>query len=138
MRLLRPITLVVVTAGLLSSAFRGLAAQTSLKYQEPPKALMDLVRRGLVIVDQEDRYRLHEAIRAFADRLLPEKEREVCRNRHSAFFAVVTSVANELCSRGGDYVLQGLHFFDLERENIRSGHDWAAARSEAVSMMCCK
>lgn len=43
MRLLRPITLVVATAGLLSSAFCGLAAQTSLKYQEPPKALMELV-----------------------------------------------------------------------------------------------
>lgn len=43
MRLLRPITLVVVTAGLFSSAFCDLAAQTSLKYQEPPKALMDLV-----------------------------------------------------------------------------------------------
>lgn len=43
MRSLRPIRLVVFTAGFLSSAFCGLRAQTSLKYQEPPKALGDLV-----------------------------------------------------------------------------------------------
>jgi len=43
MRLLRPITFIVVTAGLLSLPPCGLRAQTSLKYQEPPKALVDLV-----------------------------------------------------------------------------------------------
>lgn len=43
MRVLRCIRFVVAAAGLLSSAFCGLQAQTSLKYQEPPKALIDLV-----------------------------------------------------------------------------------------------
>jgi hypothetical protein len=43
MRFLRPITLFVMIIVLFSSAFCGLLAQTSLKYQEPPKALVDLV-----------------------------------------------------------------------------------------------
>ena len=40
---LRPITFVAATAMLLSPAFSGLQAQTSLNYQEPPKALVELV-----------------------------------------------------------------------------------------------
>ena len=43
MRFVRVISFAAVTAGLLCPAPGGLEAQTSLQYQEPPKALVDLV-----------------------------------------------------------------------------------------------
>jgi tetratricopeptide (TPR) repeat protein len=104
------------------------AAVWELEIDPATDALGDLVRSSLVERDDKDeRYRLHDLARSFADRRLEESEGDVARRRHAEHFLGVLKTANDLYI-GRDSVLQGLGLFDMEWANIQAGRLWAAMR----------
>jgi tetratricopeptide (TPR) repeat protein len=95
--------------------------------------LRDLVRRNLVLYDQSTkRYRLHDLARLFADAKLNAKERTVGQKRFAMHYKDVLEASNNLYLEGGESLLRGLAFFDLEWANIQTGHAWVAARTDVA------
>ncbi|HSS51847.1 MAG TPA: TIR domain-containing protein [Thermoanaerobaculia bacterium] len=91
------------------------------------ETLGDLVRSSLVDwEDKDERYRLHDLARSFADRRLEGTEREGARKRHAEHFLEVLRVAENLYEKGGESVLLALRYFDAEWGNIQEGQAWAA------------
>jgi len=94
--------------------------------------LSDLVRRSLVIYDDEEkRYRLHDLMRLFADARLTEAERANASKRHALYYKDVLYAAHNLYLEGNDAIKRGLALFDAEWINIQAGRSWAETMFEA-------
>ncbi|MCD4673098.1 MAG: tetratricopeptide repeat protein [Anaerolineaceae bacterium] len=89
--------------------------------------LAALMNASLVDYDPKtERYRLHDLVRAAAEKLLEEKEGYQAISRHAAHYLQVLRIADELYLQGGDKILNALNLFDREWENILAGQAWAA------------
>lgn len=95
-------------------------------------ALGELVRCSLVEWDaKEERYRLHDLARRFAERRLAADERDAVQRRHAEHFLKVLWEADRLYLEGGPggaSMRQALRLFDREWDNLQTGQAWAAAR----------
>jgi tetratricopeptide (TPR) repeat protein len=78
------------------------------------------------------RYRLHDLGRLFADAKLTAEERLVGQKRFATHYRNVLALANEQYLKGGESLLRGLAFFDLEWGNIQGGHAWVVAQGGAA------
>lgn len=84
------------------------------------------------------RYRLHDATRAFADEQLPAVDRVVARRRHAVYYQSITQEIEQRL-KSGEALQSGLDLFDVEWDNIRSGQAWAAERAseeEQAAQLC--
>ncbi len=90
------------------------------------KHLSDLVKRSLVLFDKASkRYRLHDLIRVFADKCLPDKERLTKQHEHAEHYLRVLADADDLYEKGGPFIQQALTLFDSEWLNAEAGWKWA-------------
>jgi predicted HTH transcriptional regulator/tetratricopeptide (TPR) repeat protein len=91
--------------------------------------LSELVRRSVVVYDAgAKRYRLHDLARLFADTKLSAEERASGLKRYAIHYKDVLAVAENLYLQGSDALIHGLALFDLEWNNIQTGHSWVATQ----------
>jgi tetratricopeptide (TPR) repeat protein len=106
---------------------------------DPAQDGLSALARYSLVEWAEDRYRLHDLARLFADSRLGEEERACGRARHAAHYGRFLREANELYRQGGDTLLRGLALCDQELDNIRAGQAWAAegaARDDNAARWC--
>lgn len=97
--------------------------------QDAETALGNLYAASMVQWDKPSgRFSLHDLARDYARGQLSKQERANAGLCHAAHYLIVLARANELYEEGGDSIVQGLAFFDLERGNIEAGQAWAASR----------
>jgi tetratricopeptide (TPR) repeat protein len=115
-------------------------AEEAICEDEGHKHLSDLLRRNLVIYDSDSRrYRLHDLARLFANSRLSETERYAYQMRHSAHYCDVLRECRDSYNKGGDALKNGLALFDVERQNIETGQDWAGSHTsldETAAWIC--
>jgi tetratricopeptide (TPR) repeat protein len=103
------------------------------------EALGELVRCSLVEWEEkEERYRLHDLARSFANGRIEETEREAAQ-RYAEYFLKLLQAANDLYLKGGEFLAQALRLFDAEWSNIQAGFAWASERSlgdETAARIC--
>jgi len=80
--------------------------------------------------NEQNRYRLHDLARDFADERLNDDERNSAQRRHAQHFWHVLAEANDLYLVGGEKVKEGLALYDCERKNVEAGLAWAEQRAE--------
>lgn len=95
------------------------------------KNVSDLLKRGLVIFDQQTkRYWLHDLMRLFALEKLreaPAAEERGYRRRHADHFLSVLETADKLYGVQTEAFREGLLLFERERINILSAWQWLAS-----------
>jgi len=102
-----------------------------LEIDSASEALGDLVRSSLVEWEEKDeRYRLHDLARSFADRQLEATERESVRRLHAEAFLKLLRNAHGLYRQGGKSIGRALRLFDAEWGNIQAGFAWASDRAQ--------
>jgi tetratricopeptide (TPR) repeat protein len=84
--------------------------------------------------ETNDRYRLHDLARLFADAKLSAEERVAGQKRFATHYRDVLGDADELYLKGSESLLRGLALFDLEWGNIQAGHGWVAAWADAADV----
>ena len=94
------------------------------------EALSDLVKWNLIILippvdSEEERYRMHDLARLFAESRMGSLERDDAKQRYTKHYLKVLSDADTLYEKGGKYILSGLMLFDREWANIKEGQAWA-------------
>lgn len=62
---------------------------------------------------------------------MPNIKQVYCRHAHH--FQSVLSTANKLYSQGGETTQQGFELFDLNRDNIEAGQQWATSQAKSDS-----
>ncbi len=98
-----------------------------LETDSTSEVLEDLTRSSLVEWEEKDeRYRLHDLARSFADRHLEETEREATHRRHAEHYLKLLGAAEELYEQGGESIGRALWLFDSEWSNIQAGFTWAS------------
>lgn len=116
------------------------AALWELELDPASDVLGELVRCSLVEWEEKDqRYRLHDLARSFAERQLAETERETAQRRHAEYFLEFLGAANRLYLKGGESLGEALRLFDAEWGNIQAGFTWASDRSsqdETAARLC--
>ena len=90
------------------------------------KRLSKLVRWSLVdFHENNDRYRLHDLARIFADKRLQKEDGEALHamalQRYFVRYLNVLSKAHDLYEKGGDNIILGLKILDRELPNIQAG-----------------
>jgi len=96
------------------------------------KLLGLLMRYSLLDFDEtSSRYSLHDLLSEYACSKIEKDDENEARLRHASHYKDVLGAADDLYLKGGENVLLGLHLFDLEWENIRTGHAWAIATHES-------
>jgi tetratricopeptide (TPR) repeat protein len=109
------------------------AALWDVEVDEANYLLGELMAASLVEWNEtNDRYRLHDLARLFADAKLTSEERVVAQKRFAMFYKDVLKAADDLYLEGGESLLRGLALFDLEWGNILEGHAWVAAEAHAA------
>ena len=117
------------TLGVFPGTFdvAGAAALWELEKDRALDALGGLFKRSMVDwYEAAGRYGLHDLARVYADARLSEDERTEAQRRHAAHYAGLLAGAGDLYEQGRESVTLGLALFDLERENIETGHRWSA------------
>lgn len=105
------------------------AAVWELESDLAQEALWGLVGCSLVEWEEkEERYRLHDLARQFADGRIEAKERDTAQQRHARHYLRVLRDADDFYLKGGEAVLLALRLFDTEWSNIQAGFTWAASR----------
>ncbi len=116
------------------------AALWELKLDAASDVLSELVRCSLVEWEEkEERYRLHELARGFAERRLEEAERETAQRRHAEIYLEVLRAARDLYLKGGESIGPALRLFDAEWGNIQAGFAWASdcfSQDETAARIC--
>src|SRR5215204_2650063 len=108
------------------------AAVWGVEEDQAKYILGELMAASLVEWNEtSDRYRLHDLAQLFADEKLSAEERAVVQKRFATHYKDVLAAAKELYKKGGESVLRGLAFFDLEWGNIQAGHASVAAQTDA-------
>jgi tetratricopeptide (TPR) repeat protein len=106
---------------------KAAAAVWKLESDLAKEALSELVRCSLVEWEEkEERYRLHDLARQFADQRIDAAERDTVQQRHAKHFLKVLAETDDLYLKGGEAVLLALRRFDIEWGNLQSGYAWAA------------
>ena len=102
-------------------------AMWELEEDTTKKLLNLLLRYSLFNYDEtSSRYFLHDLLGDYALSEMGAKEEKEARTKHASYYKGVLSNADHLYREGGDTVLTGLHLFDLEWENIRTGQVWVS------------
>jgi tetratricopeptide (TPR) repeat protein len=105
------------------------AATWELGMDDAGRHLEELVRSSLIEWEKaEERYRLHDLARAFADEQITPAEKGESQRRHAEHFLGVLRSAESSYEKGGLDSRIGLSLFDQEWSNIRVGQVWAAAQ----------
>jgi tetratricopeptide (TPR) repeat protein len=116
------------------------AAVWELDADPASEALGDLVRSSLGEWEEKDeRYRLHDLARSFADRQLAKTEREAAQRRHAEYFLELLWATGDLCEQGGESIGRALQLFDAEWGNVQAGFAWASSRfpqDETAARIC--
>jgi tetratricopeptide (TPR) repeat protein len=108
---------------------RAAAAVWTLETDDAGSHLGELIRSSLVEWEEkEERYRLHDLARTFADEMITSAEKGRSRRRHAEYFSEVLRSADSLYQKGGQESRLGLSLLDREWSNIRVGQAWAAAQ----------
>ena len=91
--------------------------------------LRELLRRNLVRYrTEEQRYRLHDLARVFADAQLSDNERDSLKLRHAEYYVDVVEAANDWYKeRRTKFQHIGWQIASLEWANIKAGQKWASA-----------
>ena len=103
-------------------------------------AIGDLMKWSLVEFSAEnERYRLHDLARLFADIRLSEGEREATKLRHATHYCALLKNSHDLYHQGREDLLKGLSMFDVERVNIEAGQAWSKERSleDSQALLLC-
>jgi tetratricopeptide (TPR) repeat protein len=112
---------------------RAAAAVWEVEEDATRSALSVLTRHNLIAYEADrDRYRLHDLTRVCAAnqlRLEPELV-QITHHRHAAHYLNVLDAADNLYLQGGDKIINGLKWYDLEVKNIQAGQTWAAAQTD--------
>ncbi len=107
------------------------AALWELEREEAQSGLEEMVRISLVDWEEkEERYRLHDLSRSFAEKSLGAAKREAGQRRLSEHFLRVLESADDLYRQGGGSIAAALTTFDTEWGNIQAGHGWAARHAQ--------
>lgn len=96
-------------------------------------AMGELTRQSLVqwnIVAR--RYLLHDLARDYALEQLDEEAGQQARRRHSTHFLHVLDKCERHYGASGNSVLAGLGLFEIERENVWAGFQWARAKDDEL------
>jgi tetratricopeptide (TPR) repeat protein len=109
---------------------KGAAAVFKMSQDASDELLSDLVQWSLVDYisstdSKDDRYRLHDLARIFAESRLDSAERDDAHQRHAKHYLDVLLNADLLYKKGGKNILAGLALFDREWVNIKAGQAWA-------------
>jgi len=116
------------------------AAEQAVCQDDNHRHLSDLLRRNLVSYNPDTlRYRLHNLARLYADSRMSVEERSACQQRHALHYLEVLRAAQELYWKGGEHLMQGLTYFDVELKNIQAGWTWAESqfRSNKLAARMC-
>jgi tetratricopeptide (TPR) repeat protein len=121
-------------------AFFDARAEETICEDPGHKHLSELLRRNLVRYNKETRrYSLHDLARLFADSRMSDDEGRATRMRHAAHYLTVLGDCQDFYLIGGDAIKSGLALFDMERQNIEAGQEWACQHSsgdEAAAQLC--
>ena len=116
------------------------AAVWELDLEAAQDGLEELTRISLVEwKDKEERYRLHDLSRYFADSCLEAAERGAGQKKLAEYFLEVLKGVDHLFRKGGAFIQPAFTIFDIEWGNIRAGHSWAAKYFQedyAASRIC--
>ncbi len=108
------------------------AAVWELETDDAGNHLGELVRSSLLEWEEtEERYRLHDLARAFANEQITTAEKGESQRRHAEHFLEVLRLADFLYETGGQESLLGLGLFDREWSNIRTGQAWAVTQFQS-------
>jgi tetratricopeptide (TPR) repeat protein len=108
---------------------KAVAAIWDLEMDDTQSHLGELVRSSLVEwEDMDERYRLHDLARVFADEQITPAEKGEGQQRHAEHFLEVLRSADSLYLKGGQDSRLGLGLFDREWSNIQAGQAWAATQ----------
>jgi len=121
--------------GVFPDTFAGDASAVvwEVEVDQAKYILGELMATSLVEWNEtNDRYRLHDLARLFADAKLSAHERAIGQKRFATHYRDVLAVANKQYLKGGESLLRGLAFFDLEWGNIQAGHAWVAAQPDTT------
>jgi tetratricopeptide (TPR) repeat protein len=119
--------------GIFPDTFDALAAAAvwEIENEAAQNTLSRLLQFSMLEWDESARrYRLHDMMRAFARGKISSAEEHAASLRHAEHYLVALWRADDLYTRGGESVLQGLALYDLELKNIQVGHVWAASHAE--------
>ncbi|MCC6190576.1 MAG: tetratricopeptide repeat protein [Anaerolineales bacterium] len=88
--------------------------------------LAQLVERSLVEWDAaQQRYRLHDLLRVFAEAQLLPVEREAAGLRYAAHYLALLTFAGDMYVEGDESSIVALRLFDLERQNVFAGQKFS-------------
>lgn len=131
------------------SLLHGFDAAVAATVWDVPRAvaaerLDDLAARRLiepspVATEPHRRYRMHEALRAYALSAMEERERACAHMRIATHYVEVLRRAARLCAHEGEDLRAGLALLDLEWDNVHDGQAWAAqslVESREAGQLC--
>jgi tetratricopeptide (TPR) repeat protein len=109
----------------------AVAALWDLEVEKTQERLGELISYSLLEWnDTTRRYRLHDLLKLLAQARLNQEERYAAGKHHAIYYREVLTQAGGLYREGSNKITKGLALFDLERENIDSGQDWAAINAD--------
>src|SRR5436305_1607405 len=100
---------------------------------------LKILNQSCLLEFKNGRYRLHDLARQFARGRLNPDDQVVAERRHSDYYFKILEEASTRYTQGGDSLIEGLHIFDLERDNIQAGQAWAASqrlKDETATSLC--
>lgn len=102
--------------------------------------LGSLVQWSLLEYNQATRrYNLHDVTRDYLQPRLDAAERRAAERRHAEHFLKLAYAADDMYSRGGPSLLEGIALFDQEWSNLSAAQAWAArnmANDDAAAFVC--
>lgn len=103
------------------------SAVWAMESDEAEEVLGGELYRVSLVECRDGRYRLHDLARSFAAVKLESEELQSAERRHAGHYLEILNEASRLYKEGADKILKGLHLFDREVSNIRTGQSWAAS-----------
>jgi tetratricopeptide (TPR) repeat protein len=89
--------------------------------------LWDLLRSSLIHWEEkEERYRLHDLVRKFAEKRIDTAEIYMAQRRHAEYYLQALGNYEGMFFQRKDHSLQALQLFDMEWLNIQAGFSWSA------------
>jgi len=94
------------------------------------RTLLALVNKSLLHRTPEGRFEIHELLRQYAAAYLASQttDESTTRQQHSQFYLTFLHQREPILERAGQ--MKALQEIDLERENVRTGWEWAVAHSQ--------